>query len=214
MSQSEQLDVDLDVISKEMLHALEQHDGAANTSEIRKFLGIDSRTKINYRINEYLVPQGLVSTHQPDPEPGNIPAKELSITEKGEQALDQIAREAEINRDVAERIARLEEQVQSLRDENQDLREQMADTGTQQSSSTDASQSEIDDLQSQVANLAMELEDLKDDPLFQSNIRSELDAVRTGTLAMRDYLFDNGAEDDIVELTGKYAEKIEKIDKS
>jgi len=189
MEQVDSVDVDLDVLGQEMLAALEQHDGSATTSEIRDFLGVDSRTKINYRITESLVPQELITTHQPEAQPGNIPPKELSLTEKGARVLDQLDQERELNRDAAERITRLEEQVQSLREENQELREQLnGHEGA--SASTDELESEIESLQEQVGSLVMQLEDLKEDPLFQDEIRRELDAVRTGTLAMRDLLIE------------------------
>jgi len=82
MGQSNSVDVDLDFLEKEMLAALDQHDGTATTSEIRGYLDVDSRTKINYRIKNSLVSQDLITTYQPETKPGNIPPKELTLTEK------------------------------------------------------------------------------------------------------------------------------------
>lgn len=208
MEQVDSVDADLDVLGEEMLAALEQHDGSATTSEIREYLGVDSRTKINYRITEFLTPQDLITTHQPPAKPGNIPPKELTLTEKGARVLDQLAQERELNRDAAERITRLEEQVQSLREENQELREQLSGRG-QASTSTDDVDAEIEALQEQIGSLAMELENVKEDPLFQDGVRAELDAARTGTLAIRDYLFEvHDAEDGIVERSKQYQDDI------
>jgi len=212
MSGSDAVAVDLDVLGEEMLLALDQHGGSATTSEIREFLGIDSHTKINYRIREVLTPQDLITTHQPDGTPGNIPPKELTLTEKGSDVVDQLEQKQGRTENIADRLTRLEEQVQSLREENQHLRAQL-DSQENSSPSTapasEVSEEDIESLQEQVGSLAMQLEDLKEDLLFQDEIRRELDAVRTGTLAMRDLLIEEeDAQQYITQRVEEYQDEI------
>lgn len=209
---------DLDILCQNILHALEQHDGEATTSEIRDFIGVESRSRLNYRINEYLVPQGLVSTHQPEPEPGDIPPKELILTEDGEAALAALAEQADVNQDIAERVDQLETQMATLQEQMQDLHQRVdegaASSGSTSTASTtsEVSQSDVDDLQEQIANLAMELEDLKDDPLFDEDIRANIDQIRAGTLALSDYVMHKFEDrEEVADLNAKYEGEIEPL---
>ncbi|MCF2165455.1 hypothetical protein [Halobacterium salinarum] len=216
MEQADSVDVDLDVLGEEMLAALEQHDGGATTSELREYLGVDSRTKINYRITEFLAPQDLITTHQPPAKPGDIPPKELTLTEKGARVLDQLAQERELNRDAAERITRLEEQVQSLREENQELREQL-NAGGATSSSTDEVEAGIESLQEQVGSLAMKLEDVREDRIFEESVRSNIDSTRAGLLAILAFLIEEHGPDTeqrLQELTSDYLEDLDRLAES
>lgn len=213
MSEDEPVAADLDVLEEEMLLALDHHDGSATTSEIREYLDIDSRTKINYRVRESLAPQDLITTHQPEGKPGNIPPKELTLTEKGSTVVDQLDQKQGLSEDIAERLARLEEQVQSLRKENQELREQLNGHG-KASTSTGEVDSEIESLQEQIGPLAMQVEDVKEDAIFDAPIRSDIDSTRAGLLAVLAFLIEehgDGTEQRLQELTDQYLEDLDRL---
>jgi len=124
MSEPEAELVELDRLSIEVLEALAEHGGEATSVELRKYLGVEQRAKINYRFSEYLVPEGLIEAHQPQSdEPGRYPPKEIAITDHGEEYLETLDSRGTRGQ-IAERLDRLEEQVKGLRKENQDLREE------------------------------------------------------------------------------------------
>lgn len=193
---------------RQILSAIGQHDGEATSSEIREFLGAENTTQINYHVTEHLERHGLVETHQPQSGPGPNAPKKFTLTEEGEKSLENLAEEQNLHQDIADRLSRLENQVAALRDENRDLREQL-ETGSTKSSSTDISDSELDAIQEQVAHLAMEIEELKDDPLFDETFREELDNFRVGTLALTDFAMNDLEEEEkIAELSAEYEEQI------
>jgi len=196
---------ELDQKSQDLLAALadlEPSTETVTTSDLIEATGI-SRPQIHYRLNEYLEPYGLVDTHQPTSEnPGKAPPKEIASTDRGRDVVDKLDSPAG-DTDIGDRLTRLEEQMDAIQSTVQDLEGQSSASGD---SEVDA---DLDAVQEQIGSLAMELEDLKEDPLFQDGVRAELDAVRTGTLAIRDYLFEvQGAEDEIVERSKQYQDEI------
>ena len=210
MSESETVVESLDHWPRKILSAIDQHNGDATSSEIREFLGAETTTQINYHVTEHLESRGLVETHQPESGPGPNAPKRYTLTERGAKAVEALAEEQTIHQDVAERIDRLEAQVDALRDENRDLRKQL-ESGTQ-SSSTDESGTDHDALQEQIANLAMEVEKLKEDPLFDETFRKELDNFRVGTLALTDFaMHELEEEEKIAELSSEYEEQIDHL---
>lgn len=181
MSQSEGALVELDQLGVEILKALVQHDGTATSTEIRKFLGLDSTTKFNYRVREYLAPEGLVETHQPEPEPGGFPPKEITLTEHGEEYLESIASGGRSSGGIADRLERLEEQVEGLRKENQALREENQElkelveesdvemvTGRVQELTAD-----VDQLQAKMTNMQETIGEIQTHPLVESKETAE-----------------------------------------
>lgn len=113
---------DLDPLSRDILRGLENCDGEAPSSEVRRVREIKDADRCNYRIREHLEPKGLIETEQPVSEGGRPPAKILTLTEKGKEVLD--ANDGTQSDKVAERLERLEEQVDGLRQENLELREE------------------------------------------------------------------------------------------
>lgn len=202
--------------SIEILAALDQHGGTATSTEVRKMTSLDDTDSVNYRVRETLVPNGLVTSHQPEGRP--LPPKELSITDRGQEALEAQEEERELNRDIAERLDRLEGRVESLqaenhdlREENQELREQIAELET--GGGTPAGDvDDVDGLQKQVTKLANEVEDLKDDPIFDESIRAEIDDLRSGIYAVTQFIVDEfDAKDEIDELDAEISESIDPL---
>jgi len=181
MSQSDGALVELDQTGVDILRALVQHDGTATSTELRKFLGLDSTTKFNYRVREYLAPEGLIKTHQPEPEPGGFPPKEITLTEHGKEYLEGLDSGDRNSGGIADRLDRLEEQVEGLRQENQELREENQElkemiegsdvemvTGRVQELTDD-----VDRLQAKMSNMQEAIGETQSHPLIQSRETAE-----------------------------------------
>ena len=167
MNDSDGVLVELDQLGVEILEALVAHGGEATSTELRKYLGIESTTRFNYRVREYLAPEGLVDTHQPEAEPGHYPAKEVTLTEQGKEYLEAVAAELETERDIADRVDRLEEQVDALREENKELRRQNEELSTLiESSNLDRISGDVRELVDEMNTVQNELRNIKQDPLL------------------------------------------------
>ena len=77
---------ELDSKSQDIIWALEQLGGTADTGEIRRYTDLDNTTVITYRLNGKLGPDeyGLVTTEQPPMKNGRLQPKIATLTEKGE----------------------------------------------------------------------------------------------------------------------------------
>lgn len=203
----------LDQKSRDILYALdelEEIDGRVETPDIKELTGIDRR-HIHYRVKRHLEPEGLVDSNQPVGEaPGKTPPKQIELSTDGKQFVEVLDQERRPTSDIAERLDRLETQVESLRAENRDLREQIESAEMADSSSgTDA---DVDGLQEQIAQIAMELEELKDDPLFQdTKVRQQLDGARTTFGVFRDIAQEEFGEQRVREKFAEYEDGIKKL---
>lgn len=146
---------ELDWKSQEILRALLENGGSANTTELRALTGIDDNNPINYRYNNKLAPLGLVELTQPDAEGNKLLPKVASLTPHGETVaetvLDQRGESTSIGDAVEEfnaRVTRIEAELDRL------------DTDSA------AESSELADIQEQVDDLDRKLE-----ALYQSMAR-------------------------------------------
>lgn len=168
--------VELDLLGVKILEALEEHGGEAPSTDLRNYLGVEKRARFNYRVREYLAPEGLIEATQPDPEPGNIPPQELRLTERGRQYLSEVDSEGLVPEGIVERLDRLEEQVdglrsenKKLREENEELKETIRDSGVDTVvSRVPELTSDVDDLQVAVSNLQDALGDIQTHPVIES----------------------------------------------
>lgn len=201
---------DLDQKSRDLLLALDQIEESVDpptTPDLIEVTGIE-RAQIHYRLNEYLEPHSLVATHQPEGDPGSVPPKEIRLTDDGRELIEELDTGTDSG-SVGDRLERIEERVDALQSTVQDLADADRPTST-------AGQDDIDSLQEQVANLAMEVEELKDDPIFDDAVRGEIDATRVGVLALRDYLYSkfDDAEQECAQLAEQYKKEIEPLDQT
>jgi hypothetical protein len=74
---------DLDRKSKRILEAIHEHGGEAQTSEIKDYTGIEKNGVIHYRLDNILVPEGLVETRKIDEGGGSLGVKVSELTERG-----------------------------------------------------------------------------------------------------------------------------------
>ncbi|HET7323574.1 MAG TPA: hypothetical protein VFJ06_04515 [Halococcus sp.] len=81
---------ELDWKSQEILRALLENGGSANTTELRALTGIDDNNPINYRYNNKLAPRGLVDLTQPDAEGNKLLPKVASLTPHGETVAETV----------------------------------------------------------------------------------------------------------------------------
>lgn len=138
---------ELDWQSQEILRALLENDGQANTTELRALTGIDDNNPINYRYNNTLAPRGLIKLTQPSAEGNKLLPKVASLTDRGETVaravIEHRGETTNIGDAVEEfnaRMTRLESQVKRLdtaseadgpdADDLDELQEQLTDLST------------------------------------------------------------------------------------
>lgn len=107
----------LDWRSQEILRAIYENDGAANTSEIRQFTGIDTNDKVLYRFREKLVPAGLIELEQPDSETARPEPKIATFTAAGVEVAERISDQQSEGGDLATRVEQLEARYSRLSDQ-------------------------------------------------------------------------------------------------
>lgn len=154
--------IDLDALAEDIIAAVAAAEGEVETSDLREELLPDddsARSKLYYRIHEYLEPEGLVETRQPDSGAGRKAAKRISITERGEEY---VANHSDVDPntmavDTAERVAALEDRIDALEAENERLREQLAGT---ESAAAGAAAGGVDE--DTIAELEQRLDELDD----------------------------------------------------
>jgi len=203
---------ELDQKSQELLASLadlEPNTETVTTPDLIETTGI-SRPQIHYRLNEYLQPYGLVETHQPTGEnPGKVPPKELWLTDRGHDLVDELGSPAR-DTDIGGRLSRLEEQMDAVQSTVQSLDAQPSDTSADPEVDGD-----LDALQEQIGALAMEVEDLKEDAIFEKSIRSDIDDTRAGVLAVISFLIEkHGEEQKLQRLTDQYLEDLDQLAES
>ncbi|GGK84048.1 hypothetical protein [Haloarcula sebkhae] len=197
---SDQIRTELDKGSRDILSALAEFDSVAETADIKELTGLSNK-QIHYRIENYLEHHGLVITEQPAGGPGPAPAKKIQLTQDGKEVIDTLNQEPSSG-NVVDRLEQVERQVDTIQSTVQGLDSDSSSTG----------QTDVDNLQEQVANLAMEVEELKNDPIFDTEIRSNLDDCRAAILALTRVLDDrHGDQDRIRELTADYREDIKPL---
>lgn len=213
----------LDQLGIDILRALVDHDGEADSTALRKYLGLNSdsaRSRFNYRVTEYLEPEGLIETHQPEPKPGKYPPKILMLTEDGRELLEELEPES-AGSGIADRLQRLEEQVDGLRQENQELREENQKlkelversdvemvTGRVQELTGD-----VDRLQGQMSDLQEALDELNDDPLVSNDLAQvNLNTAFVLGNALRELMVEEWGEDRVMNMIGEKKEKFEESD--
>lgn len=190
----------LDRMSIDLLKLLDEYDGSATSSDLRKSLGHDNNRSVNYRKDEYLLPQGLIEVDDVDDDStGGLPVQRWSLTEQGREALENYTGNDE-DPPVIDRVDSLENQVTSLRSGIQDLQRQFddavadledsienggdndSDGGTPSSSGgSDEMQlrqvrSQLDTLQEDLAGIHQRVQRLEQDGLYNETFRKQLNA--------------------------------------
>jgi hypothetical protein len=108
---------DLDSKSQDIIWALEQLGGTANTGEIRRYTDLENTTVITYRLNGKLGPDeyGLVTTEQPPMKNGRLQPKIATLTEKGETLAAKLnAQTPEGAAALVDEVSRLQQQLTHL----------------------------------------------------------------------------------------------------
>lgn len=182
----------LDWKSIEILRALADAETALTTTELREVTDLGKNRIILYRISEYLEPQGLVSTHQPETNGTAVPAKEISLTEAGEELtadLDSSGDRGLTLTDLPEKVHQLSERLDKTHTEIERLhsQEQPADEPSLEELSE-----QVEDQQEQLAQLAHTVATVDAEPqgAWSDEQQEEFHRLRLGMYAMRDYLFD------------------------
>lgn len=167
MSDTDLGEIEMDQKALDILSALNNLDGEANTRELRDFLGEMNKGPFHYRLDEYLEPQNLVTTHLPESEPGEFPAMRVSITDVGSEFLEQVDHDTGSDSKITRRVERLEERIETLEQENQSLREtnQELQRAVDQSGVGDM-QAELRDMKGQVSSLQDQIRSVRQHPVL------------------------------------------------
>lgn len=105
----------LDWKSQEILRALYENGGNANTTELRALTGIDNNAIIVYRHTEKLAPRELVELEQPETDGTHIAPKVATLTSKGETVAERIIKgRGEASTNISEYVDQLEAKVNQL----------------------------------------------------------------------------------------------------
>lgn len=112
---------ELDWKSQEILRALLENEGSANTTELRALTGIDDNNPINYRYNNKLVPRGLVELTQPDSEANELLPQVATLTSRGETVAETVIEQRGETTNIGDaveefnaRLTRVESQIDRL----------------------------------------------------------------------------------------------------
>lgn len=179
-----QLDIDgieADRKALDILAALRDLEGEANSRELRDFLEDMDRSPFHYRVDKYLEPQELVVTHLPDSEPGEFPAKVLKLTQRGSEYLQAVDHDGGVDSDMTRRVERLEERIDSLEEKNRQLEEQNEELqrALDQSSMGDFG-AELDSIRSDINGLSTQIDDVKQHPVIKAD--NSASAVNLGII--------------------------------
>ena len=98
----------LDWKSHEILRAIAENDGKANTTEISALTGIENNDQILYRFRTKLRPAGLVEVTQPEYDGSAIRAKVATLTDAGWEAIDQLDEDSEETPQLSDRLDQLD----------------------------------------------------------------------------------------------------------
>ncbi|WP_122091406.1 hypothetical protein [Halalkalicoccus subterraneus] len=182
----------LDWKSIEILRALADAETALTTTEVREATDLGENRIILYRISEYLEPQGLVTTHQPEATGTVVPAKEISLTESGQELTTDLETTDETGltlSDLPEKVHQLSERVDQTQTEIDRLQsqDQSADEATLEELSE-----QVEDQQEQLAQLAQTVATIDAEPhgAWNEDQQEEFHRLQLGMYALRDYLFD------------------------
>ena len=182
MDDSEIDEIEIDQLALNVLSALDDLGGEANSREVRDFLGEMQRGVLHYRLDEHLVPQELVTTEVPDSEPGRFPAKILTITDRGKEYLKQVDHDGSTDSDITRRVEQLEGRINSLEQENQQLREQNRElqSALEQSGAGEVAD-ELRGVQDSINSLQDRVRSIEQEPILTED--RVLDALDAAVLA-------------------------------
>ncbi|WP_147464944.1 hypothetical protein [Halococcus sp. IIIV-5B] len=142
---------EFDWLTESILKELRSGEGEATTSDLRELTGVGKGTKINYRIDNKLEPQGFVETEQPDAKPGKIPPKKVVLTSRGEGLADQLL-DAGDSDDLS--ISAELDQLRASVNKLESTVESQSETITNQTETIEAQEDEIQDLKQRYNELA------------------------------------------------------------
>lgn len=112
----------LDWKSQEILRALYENGGSADTTELRALTGIDNNAIIIYRHTEKLAPRELVELEQPETDGTHIAPKVATLTSEGETVAERIIKgRGEASTNISEYVDQLEAKVNQLKTRIDDL---------------------------------------------------------------------------------------------
>ncbi|WP_231189044.1 hypothetical protein [Haladaptatus sp. DYF46] len=127
----------LDWISRQILAAIHESDGTADTSEIKAITGVTEGTKVPYRLKNKLAPD-FVDLMQPEmTDDGQIPPKVATLTADGEDLAEAIVEEEFDTADLSDDLENVKADVSRLAARVDDLENGSESTVAVQSEDVD-----------------------------------------------------------------------------
>jgi hypothetical protein len=163
-------EIEMDQEALNILSALVDLEGNANSREVRDYLGEMDNGVFHYRIDEYLKPQDLVTTEMPDSKPGHFPAMEVSITDRGRAFVDEVDHAGGSESTVIRRVDRIEDRIESLEQENQRLKQRNEELKRAvDQTGVGGIEAELSSIKNDLRDVKSRVADVEQHPLVSSN---------------------------------------------
>lgn len=154
--------ISLDWKAQEVLEAIVENGGTADTSEVKAYTGLERNEVVKYRFAK-LSEARLVETHQPPGDNGRPAAKVARLTDDGERLLGEGGLEFAVESGddsltVDERLERLEKQVGRMRETYGEVKRRIVELEDEVKQHDD----DLDDLARRLRNLITALEEAEE----------------------------------------------------
>lgn len=186
---------ELDWKSEELLETLARLDGVATTSEIRDHSAVGENNAILYRVNQKLEPAGVVRSSSLETDEPIIPPKQIELTEKGEELVEELSEEDGVSGDsIPSKIEHLAGQLDHIESRLEALE---SDGIASDSSSTPEGSDEIaalraqlENQQKQLARIEQRLDEIEEQAMggWSAEKQEEFETLWNAMLAMRRFL--------------------------
>jgi chromosome segregation ATPase len=208
---------DLDAKAFEVLEAIYESGGEANTSEIKEYTGIQKNAIIHYRYDR-LEEAGLITTRTGESDSSRVPPKVAELTEEaGERIADGLFDEQD--KTIVDRMDQMERQFRSVVDEFRDLEQEFRDWRYDEENDEELSAADLAIRMDELADMAETIEEAHDrlntaDDLDDrvtdlerkvTSYRQRVDDIELELSELQDNVENTPDQSDIEELRGKMA---------
>lgn len=105
----------LDTLSNQILQALLEMDGTANTTEVTEAVGIENKDKVLYRFNRKLCEHELITLFQPESDTASPLAKVAQLTPMGEAVAKMVSERGSGPLSLPERVEQVENEMEQIK---------------------------------------------------------------------------------------------------
>lgn len=153
---------ELDWKSQEILRALLENGGSANTTELRALTGIDNNDIINYRHNNKLVPRGLVELSYPDAAPNELLAQTVTLTPRGEAVAESVVEQRGESTNIGDAVEEFNARLTRVESQLDRLDADSDDDATADAAALNEVQEQVDDIDGKLEALRQSMVRFRD----------------------------------------------------